>query len=641
MPGYQATAALVPALRDQYDFLSLASVSVSWRARFLYSPVTAMCVLDMSTVLVLCAEGLVVVRPHDFAMFPTVNVFIASMSGFGARSAILQFHSLLSHDSMFPGYVWFVFRFRGNCLGYQLDTEQGVCWAIQLMALQSSARSDQATCMSNLGLCVYMKAGIDFQPTALISSINCIALGTQGRTLLVAWNDTKITRYPVQTVGTTTLPGAQWLYDDADHLTAPIVSLAEGLHDAVYVLLQSGALRVLTSTGSSSLLLLTFSSIPQRLVAFPPGGHLFMIFLMADGWHQVDTLNTLVSSHAFSPHAMATFYSTSVAYANATDIWVETGVSPCGMDTVSYRFLTSMDASECEALACTKSEPCGPHSLRRLGSADCVCDPGYYYASAGFACLPCGSAGLSFYCPGDSAPVACPNEYSITFMTGTASSLLDCLCPPGMYHFDTHCVPCAAGFFCPLNGTLVPLPCHANGLTIQGSVSPMDCMCPPRTHGLACAACTDHEDCESAYSYVSVLLVTVEAWASSMFAVEQLRSCLQPIATSSVLYSVLGITASFMPVSTTSTVSELLFWNWYLVLQATTGPVQTNLSDCLAANGFLDVNVQIKGQSQKTLVSNMSYRGRMEWNGDYDVPAPTCVAGYEVNRPLFVFRLYV
>jgi len=531
MSRYTAVAPVDAAIRDAYGFLLLLDSTVMP----LVARARGFAVLGPGLLLVLTENGeLQVQTPNAIAAFPTINVFLTTF-----RTTILQIHAVLAHESE-PGFAWVLLRFWGYCVGHD---DLGVCWVIHLVGLQPAGTATLATCIPSLMMCVTLKTGFDYTPSS--AAITAIAVGKAS--LLVAWNDTLISRYPLS-------GGSSYAVSD---------SMAKGVAEAmdgVYTLLESGLL--LDPRGDA------MSYLPPRLqqvVAFPPGGHLLMVQKADDAWVQVDLWNRFVSP----PFAAAAFQRQTLVLSNSTTI----SAIPCPIDAYSPR------PRECESLPCTLAfDACGANSIRPFGASECDCLPGYFRDQG--QCVAC--VGLLYYCPGTTAPMLCPSP---SISSGMRASLSDCLCPPRWYHFETLCLPCPVGFFCPSNGTLFPVPCHASGPTLEeGCSSPMQCLCPSRTHGLTCEPCADSDDCAAApISRTALLLESLNE--------ELMRPC---VGAESVFYPGLIVT--------------------------------TNVSvDCLIDNSM---QLQVLAMTTLSVREATPYGSRMEWDGKTE--ASTCIAGYEL-----------
>ena len=217
-----------------------------------------------------------------------------------------------------------------------------------------------------------------------------------------------------------------------------------------------------------------------------------------------------------------------------------------------------------------------------------------------------------------------------------ASRLADCLCPPHMYHYDTLCLPCPIGFFCPLNGTRMAVQCRAGGPSLEGSASSLDCECPYSTHGLLCENCADHEDCAGSPSVRTVMELSIQAWAPS-WGEEQLRLlCLDPHYIY-VIYSVLGISAA-NDVAQSSSTPDQLFWNWLVTLHpidpnmitVSAALVVQNITECLGVYALTGLRVEIQNiRSSVRLNVATPFASRSEWDGNMENPSSTCIEGYE------------
>ena len=345
----------------------------------------------------------------------------------------------------------------------------------------------------------------------------------------------------------------------------------------------------------------------------------------SDEWIQIDVLNRLISP-AFASASVAAFQRGSImALWNGTRLLHHHGVQVCPLDT--YNVLTPLGS--CESMPCVLSTPCGPHSVRAFGSVACSCMPGYYL---GDECLPCASLNAFSYCPGHSEPVPCPTHASTAHMS-TASSIADCLCPPRTYHFESECIPCPPGFFCPSNGTLVPVQCVGGGMTLyfEGSESPLDCQCSSRAYGLTCTPCDDHLDCTKPFDAEKrvILLYAIHGWGPA-WGLTQLETCLASVFSKFLHYSIVGITAT----REAMTVNQM-YWNWLVLghqLSELTpdGGLVNNISDCLNANLFVDLSVEPRGLVWDYVFEPQPYGSHWEWNGDYETPQAICIGGYEV-----------
>ena len=634
MPGYMATSApSLMLLQDRYSFLLLASDAPKYYPT-IFNALAGVAVLDDA------ADQMLLLPQNSNQLFllvggqmaPIPDIIFAS----NWRSEILQIHAVV--PLMREGLVWVLFRFLGNCDGFTDDSTQGVCWAISLIAVQASNDPTTVRCIRGLSRCVSLLSGVSFSPTALVSSVDCVTMGKADQSLLLVADHQQLWRYPIEisSVLTSTPPPGALIFTSPPNAT--IVGVADGAGDTYYVLLST---QVLMRVSTTAMAIVPNMPPLRQIVAFPPGGHIFMAQIIeGGGWRHLDLWNNFVSPQPqnFNNMMMVVFQHMAIVAFNGTGLVVAgRDVQACPIDTASYD-----GGLTCQAVSCVLSEPCGPYSVRAMGAAVCACQPGYYRLSAAAPCEPCPDT--RHYCPGDGPPVSCP-DYAITTTTA-ASRRADCLCPPRMYHFDAICLPCPAGYLCPLNGTLIPIPCGAACPTcVEGASSPLQCMCPPRTHGLACAACDDMEDCSSQPTKYPVMVLEVQGWAPS-WASDHLQECLQASTAAFVPYSVLGTTLGNNDLS--SSTSEQMFWSWLVLVQhltatgttikqSTDADVVANITECLALYAFSDLRVAIQSTTTLDIHEPDPYGGRYEWNGDTANPLPVCMAGYEELEILRVF----
>ena len=80
-----------------------------------------------------------------------------------------------------------------------------------------------------------------------------------------------------------------------------------------------------------------------------------------------------------------------------------------------------------------------------------------------------------------------------------------CICAPGYYRYDS-CLPCPSNHWCYREKVVPCLSWAGWGESNPRSSSPIDCSCPPRTHGLQCLPCDADADCSSPAT------VAVDVW---------------------------------------------------------------------------------------------------------------------------------
>ena len=304
-------------------------------------------------------------------------------------------------------------------------------------------------------------------------------------------------------------------------------------------------------------------------------------------------------------------------------------------------------------MQCLLAEPCGSNTFRNFGEGICQCQRGYYLSphmspNTPDMCLPCPP---SFYCPGNGGiAVACPPN-SISSVAG-GESIMDCLCQPGYYHFRDSCMLCPTNSWCPVYGTVTPVACYAFGTTstVGGSSSPLDCICPDRTHGLLCEPCSDDEECVLIASpalklkpAVPILSVLNVKGLGPIWGQEIVANCLRDMYTFTInsligdflIYSITDIgvhgnnaKANNNNDSVVGNNNNDLEWNWILVLRDPIPEMYSNLSICMTKHSFIIQEMSVMGSPVEgnTLRVPQSCGGRSwEWSGSSCV----CVGGFE------------
>ena len=320
--------------------------------------------------------------------------------------------------------------------------------------------------------------------------------------------------------------------------------------------------------------------LPERLFPLLQG-----LLGVGDGSGFVDGWNRLAHAPS-SSGGMASLGTSALAVAVGSELRVYGGVRQCAVDSVSY------DGVGCVAMPCRLGEPCGALTLRARGGLSCTCPAGFY----GAACAVCPA---DHFCPAGGELQAC-SRYS-TSSAGSAS-MYDCLCQPGYYRLGSSCFPCSANAWCP-GGTTIQVPCFGRGSSVLGGLraSPLECECPPRTHGLLCEACADDARCLPSPGHtLSALRVrgASGAWNSS----EQLERCLAPW-THVVYHDVGGL------------------WDWHVVVLD--AQQLGNLSACMGS-GF---SVEVYGQGNAYVRESVACGPNREWSGVGETCV--CIGGYE------------
>ena len=606
-PGYIANPAANPyGLHDQYSFFASSASSILLSTTVLPTVLmgrTDLCsvVLQGQLVLVLSEGGLFVLDGQSAASVPVPNIFQV-----GYRTSGLTIHGIVGH-SVSRELVWVLLSYTGLCLGDD-QNDHSYCWAIDLIRVQTTPKiPTTANCILSMMLCITMEPNNLGFDTSVFPIVEGLTLGRDGVSLLLICNQTRVYRY-----STTTQPSGELIFS-SDTVIRGVVDGGRGL----YVLDYRGKLQFQTT--NNFLLSTTNKSFSDVQSTTSP-----WLLMVRDEtsleWLQVDVWNQFVSPPFLShTYGLVTLQHDTLVYSDGSRLQHLSGVRACPTDT--YYVLSS-----CQAMPCLASEPCGPHSLRPNGASACICQPGFYYYANQEGCLPCPSS--SFYCPGNVEPQRCP-DHAFTGASSSSSSISDCLCEPHFYHFETLCLGCPVGFWCPFAGTYLPIQCKSAGLTqLEGSISPLDCNCPPRTHGLTCEPCSDTEDCTLSESQV-VMELSIKGWAPS-WGEETLRGCLQPH--TFVIYSVFGMT-EINSMAAMSTPDQLL-WYWYVLVQPSSSSVVQNLlvgniSDCLTRVAFPNIEIIVHSTKTRPVPTAQPYERRYEWDGNMDTPGETCIAGYE------------
>ena len=383
--------------------------------------------------------------------------------------------------------------------------------------------------------------------------------------------------------------------------------------------------------------------------------HLLVLLLLSGGGmlttRTVDLWNGLVAPGVTvgGIWAMGGGGLTAIVSPQTTTWWRPGEVQACGLDGFATLAAPSAFSSillsplttttgGCRPLQCVREMPCGANSVRAPGATACGCLPGYALdpSSDHRACLPCADAhqphsspSYYYYCPGGNAPpTPCqPHAMVLLHSDAPAASASDCVCLAGFLLFRGVCLPCPTSLWCPFNGTLAPLACHGGGTTLtDGSVSPLDCLCPPRTYGLACLPCDDSMECGAYPIRLSLVTLAIDAWGP-IASGSVLDACLLGFADATTLvYPVLGISTASLQTAVQQSASALA-WSWIVVLPA---GAAGNLTACLAPQfAALDARVLFAPRDVRIVQAQSCGGAHWEWNGDVHAQACTCVAGYQ------------
>jgi len=414
------------------------------------------------------------------------------------------------------------------------------------------------------------------------------------------------------------------------------------------------------------------------LMGVPHGsGHLLLFQNNTDGWYQLDLWNTISSvkpsfvsgtgssSSSSKRILMLVFLNNdnneflllcgldiSAFSSSASKLRIYTDqVTPCPIDTAFFpnHYQAS---SACQAMQCVRAEPCGPFSVVHdtqanvivAGSLSCECVPGYYYDILNQACQPCSTTTTwitiatkmqfkYFFCPGgNSQPQACP-IHAIT-ISNIAATQEECLCIPGYFHFAGECMQCPTSLWCPLNGTMAPIPCYRNGTTLSGgAMSPLDCICPSRTHGLLCEPCDDSMDCSTMDSSSTFMTVAMGGWGG-VWGMDAANECLGKSKQGFLLYT---SPATNNVIEHDLQSANSLAWNWIAVVPTSPSAPnhiftwKNNITACMNSLLINFYFIILEQPRPVALRRWTSCGGRhWEWNGlDSGASGCTCVAGYE------------
>lgn len=485
-----------------------------------------------------------------------------------------------------PGLVWVAFRFFGVC-GAELDNMQPTaeCSAIELVSL--TACSSEAIICALSGSLIWGKR---FGFTGVLGRIEAL---TWMQDPLVAQSNAGRLYFG--------LSGRVYYYDVVFYAADtpidqraddPYVLLDEapGLRDLVwanrrlYAVINGGVVEW-RSKGEA------FLADGARALLPVPGAPTLVCVLYADGrWRQLDLVNRLLSAPALNGETLAWRAGGALVVHGRNRIQTIPSVLACPLDQIAV-------LNECSALPCIRAEPCGPHSARRPGDARCHCVPGFYLDAGG--CAVCTD---DHHCPGDSAPIRCPDH---SRSRGGAA----CACEPGYYGFGGACLACPTNHFCPFGG--VPVPCHGGGETNGGgAASPLDCICPPRTHGIRCEPCDDNQDCSLPLSRQPVLMASVlTARAPDSDKELILRQCVVEQHADNIIYAAGD--------------------GGWVLLSSVNPWDKTNATGCLAAHGFADIATGYLGAPRAAIGVKQAVRCAgvaQEW---WEGKGCGCIAGYE------------
>jgi hypothetical protein len=673
--GYHSASALLPGLYNKFSFISNALPDTSdivHLVKPIHNIQDVVLVGDNIGVVLHDAGGLSLVRLDSGAVAKAnLNILMGARARFELGIAT----AIVGHEGM-GGYIWIAFTYWGYCDDIDSTLEQN-CSAIELVMLRPAASAAEPFCVGNgVDICMVLTSAIwgNFFPSIGTSSkIYAMTIGLQGGSIFMglgghgdgASADTLV-QYTL-TFYQESVPSSERISDPlkvlAKYEGGGIKDISFGV-DRLYALTEDKILSFLLLSNTWGMALdwlpttIETTTIGSDSQIVQLSEHLLLI--QTRGVEDqpsmvvvVDTLNKLASPFsasqisidkmAFKPNLLVGIVD------GGSNVAIYRSATTCPIDTVFYE---DKPAAGCVTLPCVLSDPCGLHSVRGLGEMNCICEPGYFSLSGGGgACIPCGQASTSnfmyeFYCPGGLTAIPCP-DYSAT-SSYFATSISECLCSPGYYHFGSFCLPCPTNMWCPGNGTMTPIPCHAQGTTLyEGSSTPLDCICPSRSYGLLCKACADGDDCVFignptpglASSPPVPTLTAVNVRGSGPIWGEEIAiSCIsQAMDTDNFLiYSIFGADASSLLLSSSQSAPDILAWNWVFVFRDATSDLHDNVSACLGEHGFnigmfQSIGFPVPGSFLR--FSSSCGISNWEWSGLEESPC-TCVAGYEARMTM-------
>ena len=506
--------------------------------------------------------------------------------------------------------VWILFTFSGLC-GDNLDTGQwsASCTAVEL--LYASETATDSVCDQGAPVCwqhASLSWGNAFQGGGLAGAGEAVTWGpvpgcAEGALYLVV--DAALFQYNL-TFYSPLFPFASRAPDPCVRLLAVVgaattTALAAAM-DGLYLVLASASLqRVVCGAGGAGCAVqpLRFNwsvATPITGLAGAPGGaaHILHVHCCCEASHYtVDLWNGVVSApQPGGAHGTTMVWSLGLPLIGlgTAALYRYPGAAPCAVDTYYAN-------GETHPAQCLRETPCGPHSTRAPGANVCGCDPGFYFvlllqqqqeASSSSSCQPCPPS-FAGVCPGgQSPPVRCPPHSTVAAGGGARASLSsDCLCLPGYLLFQGACVRCPTSLVCPFNGTIAPLPCYGNGYTYgDGALSPLECVCPDRTHGIACEPCGDRMYCTDSPAstpYYSALHVAglgpLDGDLILLMCVDllYLNSSAGAGAAPFFIQNALGVSAATLAGQSQS----LLAWDWIVVVPGDAGAAVAHLGRCI------------------------------------------------------------
>jgi hypothetical protein len=376
--------------------------------------------------------------------------------------------------------LWVAFSFSGVC-GPDVDAgTSDQCGAIELITVSLASVSISPASW-----------GKQFPWTGLVGRITAMSYLAPSQQLFLVIDRTSVKMYRVAFYDSNTQVDARG--DDAvvDYYESrDIIRDVAACGGAVYAIMMAQQTQLARLSPGSAASAAPLPPQATRLLCVAASHSDVLIVMTSDNkWMQVDLINNIVGTQA--PGAAVAF-SMGILHVleyshSALNVFA---VTPCPRD----HFVHAL--SGCVPMPCVLA--CGPNSTRgasaRGASATtgCQCLPGFFLpllpsSSSSFlpphqGCAPCEA---NHVCPGGGAP---PQRCDATTEVVRDNQ---CICAPGYYRYDS-CLPCPSNHWCYREKVV---PCLWRQESNSRSSSPLDCSCPPRTHGLQCLPCDADADC--------------------------------------------------------------------------------------------------------------------------------------------------
>jgi hypothetical protein len=366
--------------------------------------------------------------------------------------------------------MWVAFSFSGVCGLFQdIDAE---CGAIELITVSLDSVSISSAAW-----------GKTFPWTGLVGRITAMSYLPQQLFLVIDKTSVKMYRvafYDSSIKFEARMEDALVDYYESRDIIHDVAACGSASAAALYAIAGDG--RLIQLPGA----LLALTLPPQAAMLICVAADILIVTTSDKKWMQVDLVNKIVGTQ--SPATAVAFSAAAqsvgilhVLADNALNVFAAT---PCPRDHFFH------DAA-CVPMPCILA--CGPNSTRAMGR-QCECLPGFFITPSG--CAPCEARHI---CPGGSAP---PRRCDATTEVVHENK---CICAPGYYRYDS-CLPCPSNHWCYREKVVPCLSWAGWGESNPRSSSPIDCSCPPRTHGVQCLPCDADADCSAPAT------VAVDVW---------------------------------------------------------------------------------------------------------------------------------